>query len=169
MSLARSAVRPLRAAPTPSSSRAASSRAAKPTVPWKSKTHTRKAPGLPLPLPAIFPQRVVLSDGSTFTSYTTAPSPSIVRLARDVTNNPMWAPGTEKAGAQEDDEGAVGRFRRRFAGADAAAAATAGADAAPPAQSFKADDLSWMSEGAKEEILSDKERAGRAKPKGKKK
>lgn len=168
MSLARSALRPLRSAPTPSTSRAASTRAAKPTVPWKTKSHTRKAPGLPLPLPAIFPQRVVLSDGSTFTSYTTAPSPAIMRLARDVTNNPLWAPGMEKAGASEDDEGAVGRFRRRFAGADAAAAST-DAGAAAPAQSFKADDLSWMSEGGKEEILSDKERAGRSKPKGKKK
>ncbi|TXT12966.1 hypothetical protein VHUM_01367 [Vanrija humicola] len=162
MSLARSALRPLRAAPAPSSSRAASTRAAKPVVQWKSKTHTRPAPGLPLPLPAIFPQRVVLSDGSTFTSYTTAPSPAIVRLARDVTNNPLWAPGTHNAAASEDDEGAVGRFRRRFAAADAEAAA----DAAP---AFKADDLAWMSDGAKEETVSDKERAGRKKTKGKKK
>ncbi|KAL1412522.1 hypothetical protein Q8F55_000268 [Vanrija albida] len=163
----RTALRPLRAAPTPSTSRAASTRAAKPSVPWKSKTHTRPAPTIPLPLPAIYPQRVVLSDGSTFTSYTTAPSPATVRLARDVTNNPLWAPGTEKVGGAEgEEEGRVGRFRRRFAGA-AEASDTAGAAPAPPAAAFKADDLAWMSDGAKDEIVSDKERAGRKKVKGK--
>jgi hypothetical protein len=123
-------------------------------------------------MPAIYPQRVLLSDGSTFTSYTTAPTPSILRLTRDVTNNPLWAPGTEKRGLGEGvEEGRVGRFRRRFegtagaglAGSDAGAAAGAGAKKADGGMSFAEADFEWMSEGAKEEKVSAKEMQGKPK------
>jgi len=154
MSFVRAAARPVSRLSTPSSSRASSTTANH----WKSKSHVRKPVTLPNPLPAIYPQRVVLSDGSTFTSYSTTPTPAILRLTRDVTNNPLWAPGTEKRGVDDGaEDGRVGRFRRRFAGTEAAE------QGAKP--TFRTDDLSWMSEGAEEEKLSAKQRAGPVKAK----
>jgi Ribosomal protein L31p, N-terminal len=78
---------------------------------WK---HRR--PKLPNPIVPIFPQRVVLSDGSSFTHYTTSPR-SRIRLTRDLTNNPLWNYGMSKGGLFEDEEGSsgrMGRFRRKF-------------------------------------------------------
>ena len=112
--------------------------------PWKGKSHLKRPPVVPNPLPRIYPQRVVLSDGSTFTSYTTAPSPAILRLTRDVTNNALWAPGTEKRGVT-DEEGRVGRFQRKFDSADFRAPGD------EVDQEDTVDDLSWMNEGGKEE------------------
>lgn len=121
-----------------SSSRSASYQ--RPPTPWQSKTHLKPKTSLPNPLPALFPQKVVLSDGSTFTSYSTAPTPATLRLTRDVTNNPLWAPSTERRGMGDGvEEGRVGRFRRRFEGAGAQGAAKS---------AFGETDLSWMSEGA---------------------
>ena len=119
----------------------------------------KPAPSVPTPLPAIYPQQILLSDGSTFTSYTTAPTPAIIRLTRDVTNNPLWAPGREKRGLGEGGEGVgrVGKFKQRFA--DSEASATGG---------FGENDFSWMSEGAKAETVSAKEMQGRQKPAKKK-
>lgn len=82
------------------------------------RTHVWKhrRPKLPNPIVPIFPQRVTLSDGSTFTHYTTSPR-SRIRLARDLTNNPLWNYGTSKGGLFEDEEGSsgrMGRFRRKF-------------------------------------------------------
>jgi ribosomal protein L31 len=162
MSFARAAARPLALSriSTPSSSRAASTT----TNHWKSKTHMRKPVTLPNPLPATYTQRVVLSDGSTFTMLSTAPTPATIRLTRDVTNNPLWAPGSERRGVDDaKEDGRVGRFRRRFADGGVAES-----QAATPAQ-FRHDDLDWMSEGAKEEKVSAKQRAGPSKSKGKKK
>jgi ribosomal protein L31 len=129
-------------------------------------------------MPAIYPQRVVLSDGSTFTSYTTAPTPSILRLTRDVTNNPLWAPGTEKRGLGDGvEEGRVGRFRRRFEGTagvgletseGASAGAGAGAKKPDGGMAFGEADFEWMSEGAKEEKVSAKEMQGKPKAGAKK-
>jgi ribosomal protein L31 len=168
MSMLRTA-RPLArlAAPVPSSSRASSTTVNQ----WKGKSHIRAPPTIPNPLPAIYPQRVVLSDGSTFTAYTTAPTPAILRMTRDVTNNPLWAPGTEKRGLDDGaEDGRVGRFRRRFAGTEAASAsAEEGAAPAENKPTFRADDLSWMSEGAEEEKMSARQRAGPVKGKKPKK
>lgn len=124
--------------------------------PWRGKSHLRKPVTVPNPLPAMYPQRVLLSDGSTFTSYTTAPTPAILRLTRDVTNNPLWAPGTETRGAI-DEEGRVGKFKRRFEGMTFATGP--GEQAGPGAAEGQVmdgegevvDDLSWMSEGGREE------------------
>ncbi|RSH79666.1 uncharacterized protein EHS24_009318 [Apiotrichum porosum] len=95
----------------------------------------------------------------------------INRLTRDVTNNPLWQPGSERRGLGDSgvEEGRVGRFRRMFEGTDAAAAAPTADGAAAPASGsqFAEADLSWMSEGAKEETLSDKQRQGPQKKKGK--
>ncbi|KAK1923226.1 hypothetical protein DB88DRAFT_341127 [Papiliotrema laurentii] len=118
--------------------------------PWRYlKRHLKPAPTVPNPLPRIYPQRVVLSDGSTFTSYSTAPTPSILRLTRDVTNNPLWAPGTEKRGVT-DEEGRVGRFRRKFEAMDFMASEPAEGNAEGP-EGEVVEDLSWMSEGGREE------------------
>lgn len=160
------------------------------TDPWPSRTHLRKPPTIPAPLPATYPQKVVLSDGSTFTAYTTAPTPAIIRLTRDVTNNPLWAPGTDTRGVGEGvEEGRVGRFRRRFGG-DQSQAGTQGEegveaqrdgeegaveshemDAAPQVgkrtETFGLGDFDWMSEGAKEEKIGAKD-VGGGKGKGKK-
>ncbi|KAJ1305637.1 hypothetical protein OPQ81_000634 [Rhizoctonia solani] len=71
-------------------------------------------PRLPNPVVPTYPQTVFLSDGSSFTHRTTAPR-SVVRLTRDITNNPVWQPGLEaRAGEEEDLSGRLGRYKRRF-------------------------------------------------------
>ncbi|WVQ95475.1 hypothetical protein IAU59_002572 [Kwoniella sp. CBS 9459] len=164
---------------------------------WLSRTHLNPAPSIPPPMVPTFPMRVILSDGSTFTAYTTAPTPSTKKLTRDVLNNPLWSPASERRGLGEGDEGRVGRFRKRFQSASipgfddpaastspsqsqstAAAGAGAGAgDGADRAQAgkkeeaFAAEDLDWMS-GGEEEKISERQRnpvkAGKGKG-GKKK
>lgn len=126
--------------------------------PWKGKAHVRKPPTIPAPTVRLFPQRIVTTDGSTFTAYTTAPSPAHVVLTRDVNNNPIWAPGTEKR-QDETVDGQVGKFRKRFGAADGTGAGagdgtgagdTGAGAAAAAAASFGQADLDWMSVGAKE-------------------
>lgn len=160
------------------STRSASSAHPVPPVPWTSKTHVKKAPTVPNPLPAIFPQKVVLSDGSSFMSYTTAPTPQINRLTRDITNNALWFPGMDAASRDGVMEGRIGKFHRRFAANNADPEPDSPVeDGDSPAegrmkeqQSFQDSDLAWMSEGAKVEKVSAKLRAGAAKrtKKGKK-
>jgi hypothetical protein len=97
-------------------------------------------------LPAIYSQKVVLSDGSIFTQYTTAPSPRVIRLTRDVTNNTLWAPGTEKRGLSDAEDGSVGRFRRRFEGLSMDE--SGGEESVGKREyGFGEGDLDWMSEG----------------------
>jgi hypothetical protein len=85
------------------------------------RTHVwkRRAPNLPPPVVPQFPQRVIRSDGSTFTHWTTSPR-SVIRLTRDVTNNPLWNSATWAGahGIEEEDAatGRLGRFQRRFEG-----------------------------------------------------
>jgi len=84
------------------------------------RTHVwkRRPNKLPNPVVPHFPQRVVRSDGSTFVHWTTSPR-SLIKLTRDVTNNPVWNPGMWKSdGAEEESEvtGRLGRFNRRFEG-----------------------------------------------------
>ncbi|WVF67912.1 hypothetical protein IAT40_002674 [Kwoniella sp. CBS 6097] len=156
---------------------------------WQSRTHLNPAPAIPPPMVPTFPMRVILSDGSTFTAYTTAPTPSTKKLTRDVLNNPLWSPASERRGLGEGEEGRVGRFRKRFQSAsipgfeDAAAlsqeiqtdasadAASATAQGGKREEAFAAEDLDWMS-GGEEEKISDRQRnpvkAGKGKG-GKKK
>ncbi|KAG9019742.1 hypothetical protein FRB90_009612 [Tulasnella sp. 427] len=79
------------------------------------RSHLRKAPTLPPPMIPQFKQRVILSDGSTFTHFTTSPRTTI-RLTRDLTNNPFWAPGSDGIAAGDDEAGRMGRFKKRFGG-----------------------------------------------------
>ncbi|KII83789.1 hypothetical protein PLICRDRAFT_72633, partial [Plicaturopsis crispa FD-325 SS-3] len=82
------------------------------------RTHVwkRRLPTLPPPIVPQFPQLVVRSDGSTFTHWTTSPR-SVLRLTRDVTNNPVWNMSAWRAEEAEDEDaatGRLGRFTRRF-------------------------------------------------------
>jgi hypothetical protein len=83
------------------------------------RTHVwrRRAPKLPNPVVPQFPQRVVRSDGSSFTHWTTSPRSSLT-LTRDVSNHPLWNPSEALSGEMEEEEGKttgrLGRFSRRF-------------------------------------------------------
>jgi hypothetical protein len=82
-----------------------------------------------------------------------------------VTNNPLWAPGTEKRGLGEGaEEGRVGRFRRRFEDLEMGQAVVDGAKEGgqKKTRAFAETDLEWMSEGAVEEkVAAPKPRAGK--------
>jgi ribosomal protein L31 len=126
------------------------SRPASSSSTWPSRKHLKKPPTIPAPVPAVYAQTVVLSDGSTFTAHTTAPTPSIIRLTRDVTNNPLWAPGTDRRGlADGAEDGRVGRFRRRFEGLSMGGEEEGAG--ATTTKEFGEGDFDWMGEGAKEE------------------
>ena len=82
------------------------------------RTHVwkRRPKRLPNPIVPQFPQRVIRSDGSSFTHWTTSPRP-LIRLTRDVTNHPLWnASALLGEGAVEESEvtGRLGRFNRKF-------------------------------------------------------
>jgi hypothetical protein len=82
------------------------------------RTHVwkRRPKRLPNPVVPQFPQRVIRSDGSSFTHWTTSPR-SLIRLTRDVTNNPLWnISALMGEGAAEESEvtGRLGRFNRKF-------------------------------------------------------
>lgn len=71
-----------------------------------------------------------------------------------MSNNPLWAPGTEKRGlGAEGEEGRVGRFRRRFEGLDVQGSGPEGGqgEAGKKEKAFAEGDLEWMSVGAIEE------------------
>lgn len=104
-----SALIPLRALQT--QTRSVSSSPYGRTHVWK-----RRPNKLPNPVVPQFPQRVIRSDGSTFTHWTTSPR-SVIRLTRDVTNNPMWNVSSltsEDAEEESSTTGRLGRFNRRF-------------------------------------------------------
>ncbi|KAJ2936464.1 hypothetical protein H1R20_g624, partial [Candolleomyces eurysporus] len=82
------------------------------------RTHVwkRRAPVLPNPVVPKFPQRVIRSDGTSFTHWTTSPK-SLIRLTRDTTNNPMYNPAAAADRSVEEESGTtgrLGRFSRRF-------------------------------------------------------
>lgn len=81
------------------------------------KSHRQRLPALPRPTVALFPQTVIMTDGSTYTHWTTSPR-SVIRLTRDVNNNPLYRPGSEGDDLLEDEAGRLGRFKRRFENAD---------------------------------------------------
>ncbi|KAJ6601144.1 hypothetical protein DFH09DRAFT_969720 [Mycena vulgaris] len=85
------------------------------------RTHVwkRRAPVLPNPVVAKFPQRVIRADGSSVLHWTTSPR-SLIRLTRDTTSNPLWNTGmwVDGRGLEEESEttGRLGRFNRKFDG-----------------------------------------------------
>ncbi len=60
----------------------------------------------------VYAQKIVLSDGATYTKYTTSPK-SHLRLTKDIRNTPLWNPGAGKQMGQEET-GRLARFRGRF-------------------------------------------------------
>lgn len=95
----------------PSGTRSVSSSPYGRTHVWK-----RRPKSLPNPIVPQFPQRVIRSDGSSFTHWTTSPRP-LIRLTRDVTNHPLWnVSALLGEGAAEESEvtGRLGRFNRKF-------------------------------------------------------
>jgi ribosomal protein L31 len=82
------------------------------------RTHVwkRRPKRLPNPIVPQFPQRVIRSDGSSFTHWTTSPR-ALIRLTRDVANHPLWNVAALLGdGAAEESEvaGRLGRFNRKF-------------------------------------------------------
>ncbi|CAG8656210.1 17358_t:CDS:2, partial [Acaulospora colombiana] len=73
----------------------------------------RKARRLPPPVVPMYPQKVVLSDGSSFTHWTTSPKSSI-RLTRDISNSPLWTLSAASGGEEDDTSGRLSKFRLRF-------------------------------------------------------
>ncbi|WWC92391.1 uncharacterized protein L201_007348 [Kwoniella dendrophila CBS 6074] len=141
---------------------------------WQSRTHLNPPPSVPPPMVPTYPMRVILSDGSTFTAYTTAPTPSTKKLTRDVLNNPLWSPASERKGLGEGEEGRVGRFRKRFEGItleEPQEDVSTDTTTIKKEEAFGALDLDWMSEGGVEEKISEKQKnpVKAGKGKGKKK
>jgi len=93
---------------------------------------------------ALYPQLVFSSDGSTFTQYTTSPVGQY-RLARDIHNNSLYFPGEDRVrGAEEDEMGRTGRFRRRFKGVGQGE--EMGETGQPGADLFKEGEMGWLDE-----------------------
>lgn len=78
-------------------------------------TQTRNANLIPRPKrPYLHDQIVILSDGSSFKQLTTSPR-GVIRLTKDVRNNPLWNPSMKHlADVEEDEAGRLRRFRARF-------------------------------------------------------
>lgn len=112
--------------------------------------HASKPTHLPRPAP-LFPQSVLLSDGSLIQLTTTSPRSS-VRLTRDPANHPLWNPSMDRSGGGDDDEsGRLGRFRKRFGGAEDVSAQPGDGKATKSVSSmeggFSSEDLEWISGG----------------------
>ncbi|WVO12902.1 hypothetical protein L204_100510 [Cryptococcus depauperatus] len=143
---------------------------ASPSSLWISRNHLKPQPTVPPPVIPTYPMKVILSDGSSFTAYTTAPTPSTKKLTRDVNNNPLWIPASEKKGLGGSDEGRVGKFKRKYEDLGGNAAGVNDNEEVAQADTFTLDDLDWMSESAEEEKISERQRNPvKAKGKGKKK
>lgn len=93
------------------------------------RTHVWKHRAFKLPKPFVpqFPQRVVLSDGSTFVHYTTSPR-SVFKMTRDTRNNPIWNAfvATESEDMQGKATGRMGRYSRKFEGMEVSVDEVAG-------------------------------------------
>lgn len=77
------------------------------------KSHIAKPRSLPPPVVPTFPQKVTLSDGSTFTHWTTSPR-SIIRLTRDISNAPLWTLSSTTGTTDEDTSGRLTRYRSKY-------------------------------------------------------
>ncbi|KNZ59569.1 uncharacterized protein VP01_1701g4 [Puccinia sorghi] len=58
-----------------------------------------------------------MADGSSFYVTTRSPRPTMT-LARDVTNHGLWNPSLARDVADQDQSGRMGRFARRYGGAN---------------------------------------------------
>ena len=96
----------------------------------------------------------------------------MLRLTRDVTNNPLWSP-LKEGKRKEEEGGRMARFRARFGGSSAAVPVSAtttttsentaelsSPSSEPATKDFGANDFDWMSEGAVEQKVSAKDMMG---------
>ncbi|OMH82854.1 54S ribosomal protein L36, mitochondrial [Zancudomyces culisetae] len=58
-----------------------------------------------------FRQKIILSDGSTFTLHSTSPK-SVIKLAKDTRNHPLWNPQYKLD--LQDEGGHLSRFNKKF-------------------------------------------------------
>lgn len=122
------------------------------------RTHVwkRRPTSLPNPVVPKYPQKVIRSDGTSFTHWITSPK-SLVRLTRDTTNNPHWNTGNPGDRSLEDESGSagrMGRFSRKFEDLGS-----------------ELDNLQWMEEMssmAKHEVITEKQKQKPKKSTGKK-
>ncbi|KAF1956620.1 hypothetical protein CC80DRAFT_492144 [Byssothecium circinans] len=64
--------------------------------------------------PYTFTQLITLSDGSSFLHRTTSPLPTY-KSQKDVRNNPLWNPSSQKLlNVEEDEAGKLKAFRDKF-------------------------------------------------------
>ena len=64
--------------------------------------------------PYTFTQLITLSDGSSFTLRTTSPEP-VYKSAKDIRNNPLWNPSSQKLlNVEEDEAGRLAAFRAKY-------------------------------------------------------
>jgi hypothetical protein len=64
--------------------------------------------------PYTFTQLITLSDGSSFTVRTTSPEP-VYKSAKDIRNNPLWNPSSQKLlNVEEDEAGRLAAFRAKY-------------------------------------------------------
>jgi ribosomal protein L31 len=109
----------------------------------KGRTHRPRPLGLPPASPPLYPQQVVLADGSSFTHWTTSPR-SVYKLTKDLSNHPMWYPNRVASRDLQDEFGRIGRFRQKYAGFNDGEEGEEGGSA------FVGELEDWMSEGATE-------------------
>lgn len=74
---------------------------------------------MPKPFVPHFPQRVVLSDGSSFLHYTTSPR-GLFKMTRDTKNHSLWNAFVTTEGEELEGKttGRMGRFSKKFEGMD---------------------------------------------------
>ena len=109
-----------------------------PLLPWArsmsaspyGRTHVWKHRAFKLPKPFVpqFPQRVVLSDGSSFVHRTTSPR-IIFKATIDTINNPIWNSFVATEGEELEGKatGSMGRYSRKFEGMEVTVDEVAGA------------------------------------------
>ena len=79
------------------------------------KIHRHRPTGLPPAAPYLYPQTVVLADGSSFVTMSTSPR-SVYKLTRDLSNHPTWFPNRATSRDLRDEFGRIGKFKDKYAG-----------------------------------------------------
>ncbi|CAG8514048.1 hypothetical protein C2G38_2111572 [Gigaspora rosea] len=62
--------------------------------------------------PELFTQRIILSNGATYTIRTTSPK-SLIKLIKDTRNHPLWNPTTQYD-SLDDESGQLSKFTKKF-------------------------------------------------------
>lgn len=105
------------------------------------RTHRHTPLGLPPASPPLYPQQVILADGSSFTHWTTSPR-SVYKLTKDLSNHPLWYPNRTASRDLQDEFGRIGKFRTKYSGFS---------EEDEGSSAFVGELEDWMSEGAVEQ------------------